>query len=84
MNQNLNVSMTKEEQDIVDFLLFESETAIIYPFAVPFDDLTMDAVSRISSICNKHTDTETIYAACEEVLGINPDLKMENWLWIVN
>lgn len=74
-NEKLNVPMTAEQWDVVDFIGLEAETARVYPFAVDFDDVTMDMVDGIVAGCNGHTnDTETLYGECERVLGINPDL----------
>lgn len=71
-NVNLNIPMTEEEWNVVDFIVFESETAIIYPFSIGFNDLTMDLIKCIVKSCNGHTnDTETIYMACENILGKN-------------
>lgn len=74
-NDNLNVPMTTEQWDVVDFIAFESETAVIYPFAIAFNHLTMEMIERIAVACNGHTcNTETLYEKCECVLGINPEL----------
>lgn len=74
-NDAFNVPMTDEQWDVVDFIGFEAETAFVYPFAVDFDDVTMDMVDRIVADCNGHTnDWDTLYGACESVLGINSDL----------
>ena len=74
-NKKLNVPMTREEWDVVSFLAFESETSIIYPFALDFDSLTMEIVSSIVEKCNGFThDTETLYKICEMELGINKKL----------
>ena len=68
-NQNLNVPMTETQWDIVDFIAFESETSIIYPFKIKFDDLTMENINEIIKNCTDVEDTDAIYEACEKVLG---------------
>ena len=75
-NELFNVPMTEEQWDVVDFIGFEAETAFVYPFAVDFDDVTMDMVDSIVAGCQGHTnDTDVLYGECERVLGVNPDLK---------
>lgn len=74
-NVKLNTPMTEEQWDVVDFVAFESETSVIYPFAIGFDDMTMEMVDSIAKACNGHTDDEdTLYEECERVLGRNPEL----------
>lgn len=71
-NEKLNIPMTTEEWNIVDFIAFESETSKVYPFNTKFDDISMDMIDRIVEECNGYTDdTETVYSACERILGIN-------------
>ena len=71
----------KEKQDLTkevrDFLAFEHETSVIYPFAIAFEDVTEEMVAKISKLCNGCDDTETIYNACEQCLGINPLVNTE-------
>ena len=75
-NENLNIPMTVEQWDIVNFIAFESETAFIYPFAIEFNDITMEKINNIVEACSGHTnDTETVYAVCEKILGVNPVLE---------
>lgn len=74
-NKLFNIPMTDEQWDVVDFIGFEAETAFVYPFAVDFDDATMDMVDSIVSGCHGHTnDSDVLYGECERVLGINPNL----------
>lgn len=68
-NPNLNVPMTEEQWEVVDFIAFESETSVIYPFKVEFDDLTMEMVDKIIENCADIEDIDAIYDACETVLG---------------
>lgn len=78
MKKEIYEAMTGEEQDIVDFIAFENETSKVYPFSVRFDDLTANMVKRIARLCNGHTDdTETVYAACEDILGLNTEKRDE-------
>lgn len=62
-------------QAIQDFMDFEKETSIIYPFAVVFHELSEDSLRAIEEKCNGNTDTDTLYDAIEEVVGANPKLK---------
>ena len=67
--------MTAEQFDVVNFVAFESETSLVYPFVVDFDDMTFEMVNNIVKGCNGYTsDTDTLYEECEKVLGINPEL----------
>lgn len=68
-NPNFNIPMTETQWDIIDFIAFESETSHKYPFKVAFDDLTMDMINEIIKNCKELDDTESIYCACEKVLG---------------
>lgn len=79
-NEKLNVPMTAEQWDVVDFIGLEAETAWIYPFAVDFDDVTMDMVDRIVAGCSGHTNNrDTLYGICECVLGVNSNLTKNNF-----
>lgn len=70
-----NIPLTAEQFDVVDFVAFESETALVYPFAVEFNDMTFEMVNNIVKGCNGHTsDTDTLYEECEKVLGVNSEL----------
>ena len=76
-NEAFNVLMTEEQISVVDFIALEAETALVYPFAVDFDDATMDMVDRIVARCNGRTnDRETLYRECERVLGCNEAKKL--------
>lgn len=69
------VPLTAEQFDVIDFIAFEGETAVTYPFAIEFDDVTMEMVEKIIKYCNGHTSNEDfLYEGCEYVLGINPVL----------
>lgn len=77
-NEQLNVPMTKEQWAVVDFIGFEAETAFVYPFAVDFDDVTLDMVDSIVAGCHGHiNDTDILYNECERILGVNKELKKE-------
>lgn len=70
-----NVPLTEQQFDVIDFIAFESETSVRYPFAIKFDDVTMDMVETIISYCQGNTnDTDFVYSGCEYVLGVNPEL----------
>ena len=70
-----NVPLTAEQFDVIDFIAFESETSVVYPFAIAFDDVTMDMVEQIIKYCNGDTgDSGVLYDECESVLGVNPKL----------
>lgn len=73
-NPRLNVPMTPAQWDVVDFLAFESETAVYYPFDTAFDDLTMDMIDSIVSQCGGCTDdSNVIFEAATRILGIPTD-----------
>lgn len=74
-NERFNIPMTDEQWAVVDFIGLEAETAWVYPFAVDFDDVTMEMVDKIVASRNGNTDDwDSLYGACESVLGTNPDL----------
>lgn len=60
--------------DVVDFLVFEKETSREWPFAVPFDRITMNDLERIvfrldANGFQREDGTEQIYGCCRDVLG---------------
>lgn len=71
-NERFNILMTYEQWQVVDYIGLEAETAFVYPFTIDFDDVTMGMIDRIVANCNGHTDDwDTLYEACERVLGVN-------------
>lgn len=65
-----NVYLTVAQCDVIDFITFESETSLVYPFAIRFDDITMEMVDDIVRLCNGHTEyTDILYEACLKILG---------------
>lgn len=73
-NPRLNVPMTPEQWDVVDFLAFESETAVYYPFDTAFDDLTMDMIDSILALCGGCADDSNVFfEAATRILGIPTD-----------
>lgn len=75
-NEDASVPTNDDEWDVATFIDFESETSIIYPFATNFEDVTMEQIREIVKKCNSSTDnTETLYAACNAVLGVNHKLR---------
>jgi hypothetical protein len=68
-NPNFNVPMTTAQWSVIDFIAFESETSLKYPFKKDFDDLNMETIDKIVEICEDLEDTDAIYEACEKVLG---------------
>ena len=72
------MSITKQ---IKDFITFEDETSIIYPWATKADNVTDNQMNTASSKLqligydeNADVDTEDIYDVLDEVLGVNPVL----------
>ena len=68
-------------EQIKDFITFEDETSIIYPWAIEADNVTDSqmniASSKLQSIGygeNTNINTEDIYNVLDEVLGVNPAL----------
>lgn len=55
--------------DIVDYLIFEDETSLDYPFAKRLGDVTDEDICLIEALCDGDGDTETIYKAAMKVLG---------------
>lgn len=70
-NKRFNkVYLTVAQYDVLDFIAFESETSFVYPFAIEFDDITMEMVDGIIELCRGHTeDTDILYEACKKILG---------------
>lgn len=66
--------LTNEQLDVVDFLIFETETSVIYPFAITYEDMTLDMLDNIVRCCGDEFDTESIYIACVKVLGLDTAL----------
>lgn len=62
-------------QAIHNFMAFEKETSIIYPFASDFEELSEEILLKIEEKCSGHIDAETLYDALEEIVGENPILK---------
>lgn len=56
-------------EQVRDYMVFEDETSEQYPFSKRFEHLTTDEISKIVDICDKHFDTETIYASILSVIG---------------
>ena len=68
-------------EQIKDFITFEDETSIIYPWAIEADNVRDSQIniasSKLQSIGygeNTNIDTEDIYNVLDEVLGVNPAL----------
>ncbi len=69
------------KEQIKDFITFEDETSIIYPWATKADNITESQINKASEKLqsigydeNTNVDTEDIYDALYEVLGVNPAL----------
>lgn len=45
--QTNDLFLSKGQKDVKDFLIFESETSRVYPFAVAPEDVTFDHVAQI-------------------------------------
>ena len=68
-------------EQIKEFITFEDETSIIYPWATKADNVTDSQMNTASSKLqligyddNTNIDTEDIYDVLDEVLGVNPAL----------
>lgn len=59
----------KVRNAIRDYMVFEEETSIDYPFLLTYDELSEVTLSAIASRCAGHDDTETIYEAIMGVIG---------------
>lgn len=76
------------EQDVVrgaiiDFVNFENATSIIWPWAVPADEIiqseeTLRKLERaVGFEQGEAFDTDVLYAALDRIVGVNPVLKEE-------
>ncbi len=74
--------MTIAEQ-IKDYITFEDETSVIYPWAVKADDITDDQINKASSMLqsseygyNEYADIDSddLHEVLDKVIGSNPVL----------
>ncbi len=68
-------------EQIKNFITFEDETSIIYPWATKADNITENQINKASEKLQSieydestNIDTEDIYNVLDEVLGINSAL----------
>lgn len=69
-----DVMVAPSTKEVLEFLQFEEDTSILYPFAVLPKDVKKRQLNAIVACC-PDDDTETIFLAAKEVLGDNPILK---------
>lgn len=55
---------------IRDYMVFEEETSLRYPFLCSFDELSETALDAIMARCEGRDDTEILYEAISAVVGI--------------
>lgn len=71
----------KKRQAIIDFINFENETAVIWPWAVPADEIiqnseTLRKVEKAVAFDRENNfDTDELYNALDRIVGVNPVLK---------
>lgn len=61
--------MLKVKEEIRDYMIFEEETSLCYPFSKKYESLTADEIAEIANVCEGCFDTETIHAAILSVIG---------------
>lgn len=70
-------------QAIIDFIKFEEETSVIWPWAVPAEGIIQSeemllAVEKLVNFDDAHNyDTDELYAAVVQIAGVNPALETE-------
>lgn len=69
-----DVMVAPSTKEVLEFLQFEEDTSILYPFAVLPKDVKKRQLNAIVARC-PDDDTESIFLAAKEVLGDNPILK---------
>lgn len=57
------------KEQIRDYMIFEEETSLRYPFPKRFEHLDNDEIGKIVGACEGRFDTETIYTAIASVIG---------------
>lgn len=62
------------KKDIRDYLVFEDETSLRYPFAKTMAEMTEKELKQIEDLCGGDGSTEAIYRAALKVLGPNEKL----------
>ena len=80
-NSELKRIFMKIKEQVKNFIAFEDETSIIYPWAIKADNITDTQLNNVSSkLCsygyNENMDiaADDIYEALNTILGINPAL----------
>ncbi len=59
---------------IMNFVNFENETSIIYPWAISAEDIITKHIDEIEKECNGNNDTDIIYEAIDKICGTNPKI----------
>ena len=57
------------KQSIIDFVTFENETSIIYPWKIEAYKILTMYIDAIVKECNGDDDTDTIYFAISKICG---------------
>lgn len=75
--------LTQLREAVREYLIFEEATSERYPFKKYLSEITEAEMEQISDLCKRWDDTETIYDAVKEVVGLaeppqltKEDLKM--------
>ena len=72
--------LTPQRRDVLDFIMFEDSTSLIWPWAVPAEIICRDEekLKAVEAMLDYDPevgcDTEQIYAALNKVFGCNPAL----------
>ena len=71
---------SKRLEAIVDFVTFEDETSLIWPWAIPAEDILQNQETLLKIAAAIHfddtgsCDTDELYDAIDRIVGINPVL----------
>ncbi len=71
---------SKRLEAIIDFVTFEDETSLIWPWAIPAEDILQNQETLLKIAAAIHfdetgsCDTDELYDAIDQIVGINPVL----------
>lgn len=72
----------ERRQAIIDFINFENETAVTWPWAIPADEIiqnseTLRKVEKAVVFDRENNfDTDELYHALDRIVGVNPALNV--------
>ena len=77
-------TIKRQLENITDFVMFEAETSIIWPWAIPAEEMLqrrddlLAAAKAVHLDAEGYCDTDEMYEALEQVFGTNPVLAEEH------